>query len=268
MSNDIFWTQDPTILYKNNNYLEFIPAEEMSRVRQLNAATRFAIYYLFIALILKKEEQWIHLGIVAIIFIVILFYSFNSDAKAKQEELKRVKGLENFTNNETDEKNDKINFETGYYDSNEKLHMGKYYGSKHKSRTKANKINYSMDDYNAFEKSVCRKPTVDNPFMNPLQTDFNVENPPVACNVDDDEVSQKISTAFNDNLFRDVSDVFGRENSQRQFYTVPQMNPPDTHSFAMWLYGNQNICKNDQSKCMKYTDLRYNGGNLKIFQGY
>jgi hypothetical protein len=59
-----------------------------------------------------------------------------------------------------------------------------------------------------------------------------------------------------------VSDVFGRENSQRQFYTVPQMNPPDTHAFAMWLYGNQNICKNDQTKCMKYTDLRYNGGSL------
>lgn len=267
MSNNIFWTQDPAILYKDNNYLEFIPSEEMSRTQQLNAATRFAVYYLIIVLILKKEEQWIHLGIVGILFIIILFYSFNSDVKGKQDELIRQKGLENFNGDEdADRDKTKPNFESGFYDSNNELHMGKYYGSKHKSRTSSNKVKYSLNDFKDYEKNVCRVPSIDNPFMNPLQTDFNIENPPTACNVDDDEISEKISDAFNDNLFRDVSDVFGRENSQRQFYTVPQMNPPDTHAFAMWLYGNQDICKSDQSKCMKYTDLRYNGGSLGGYQ--
>lgn len=267
MSDNIFWTQDPSILYKDNNYLEFIPSEEMSRIQQLNAATRFAVYYLIIVLILKKEEQWIHLGIVGILFIIILFYSFNSDIKGKQDELIRQKGLEKFNgDDDNDRDKTKPHFESGFYDSNDKLHMGKYYGSKHKSRTSSNKVKYSLNDFKDYEKSTCRMPSIDNPFMNPLQTDFNIENPPTACNVDDDEISEKISDAFNDNLFRDVSDVFGRENSQRQFYTVPQMNPPDTHAFAMWLYGNQNICKSDQSKCMKYTDLRYNGGSLGGYQ--
>jgi hypothetical protein len=261
MSNNIFWTQDPTILYKNNNYLEFIPSEDMTRTQQLNAVTRFTIYYLILVLILKKEEQWIHLGIVVIFFVIILFYSFDADTKGKQDELIRQKGLsEDFNGDDRDSYSP--NFESGYYDSNGELHMGKYYGTKNKSRTSSDKVKYSLTDFEKYQKSVCRKPTIDNPFMNPLQADFNVENPPTACNVDDDEISEKVSNAFNDNLFRDVSDVFGRENSQRQFYTVPQMNPPDTHAFAMWLYGNQNICKNDQTKCMKYTDLRYNGGSL------
>jgi len=263
MSDNIFWTQDPTILYKNNNYLEFIPTEEMSRIKQLNAATRFTIYYLIIVCILKKEDQWIHLGIVVLFFIIILFYLFDSDVKEKQTELLRQKGYENFKRIDDDVVYDnKPQFESGYYDSNGDIHLGKYYNSKSKSRTSANKIRYSMDDYDEYKKNTCRKPTIDNPFMNPLQTDFNIEKPPVACNVDDIDVSTKITEAFNDNLYRDVSDVFGIENSQRQFYTVPQMNPPDTHAFAMWLYGNQQICKTDQSKCMKYTDLRYNGGNV------
>lgn len=261
MNDNIFWTQDPTILYKDNNYMEFIPSQDMSRTAQLNASSRFVIYYLIIVLILKKEEQFIHLGIVAIVFIIILFYLFDSDLKGKQEELIRQKGIENFNDNDNFNK-DYVNFESGYYDSNGELHMGKYYGSKNKTRTRADRINYSLNDYKKYEKEMCRKPTNENPFMNPLQTDFGIENPPTACNVDDEEISTKISTSFNDNLFRDVSDVFGRENSQRQFYTVPQMNPPDTHTFAMWLYGNQNICKNDQSKCMNYTDLRYNGGSV------
>lgn len=255
-NDDIFWTLNPRILI--DNYLEFIPSTDKSRVSQLNSATRFAIYYLILVIILKKEEQWIHLGIVVILFIVILYYSFDSDTKAKQDELIRQKGLkENFI--EEDENSAKINFESGYYDSNGELHVGKYYGSKNKSRTSSNKIKYSLDDFSAYKKATCRKPTENNPFMNQLQTDFNKEDPPTACNVDDDEISKKMLDSFNANLFRDVSDVFGRENSQRQFYSVPQMNPPDTHEFAMWLYGNQNICKNDQSACLKYTDLRYNG---------
>lgn len=264
MDNTIFWTQDPSILYKNNNYLEFIPSVEMSRTRQLNAVTRFTIYYLILILILKKEEQWIHLGIVVLFFVVILFYTFDADTLGKQEELIRQKGLtENFNGDENENENDdRPHIESGYYDSNGNISVGKYYGSKDKSRTRAKKINYSLHDYNKYLKSVCRKPTPDNPFMNPLQPDFNIENPPVPGNADDEDIQEGITNAFNENLFRDVSDVFERENSQRQYYTVPQMNPPDTHSFAMWLYGNQNICKSDQSKCMKYTDLRYNGGSI------
>ena len=52
--------------------------------------------------------------------------------------------------------------------------------------------------------------------------------------------SQKI---LND-LYRDVQDVFSKNNSQRQFYTVPGNRiPHDQSSFAHWLYGTPQTCK-------------------------
>ena len=43
---------------------------------------------------------------------------------------------------------------------------------------------------------------------------------------------------FNEDLYRDVNDIFGKNNSQRQFYTVPgESGFNDQHSFGQWLYG-------------------------------
>ena len=43
---------------------------------------------------------------------------------------------------------------------------------------------------------------------------------------------------FNKDLYRDVKDIFGKNNSQRQFYTVPgNQVPNDQGAFAQWCYG-------------------------------
>ena len=55
----IFWISDPTILYKNNKFLEFVPTNKMDRVSQLNAITRFAIYFVILALIMDKPIIWV-----------------------------------------------------------------------------------------------------------------------------------------------------------------------------------------------------------------
>ena len=48
----------------------------------------------------------------------------------------------------------------------------------------------------------------------------------------------------NDSLFRDVNDLFGKNNSQRQFYTVPGNSiPNDQDTFAKWLYATPKTCK-------------------------
>ena len=49
---------------------------------------------------------------------------------------------------------------------------------------------------------------------------------------------------FNEDLYRDVTDVFGKNNSQRQYYTVPgNQVPNDQGSFAQWCYGTPPTCK-------------------------
>ena len=46
----------------------------------------------------------------------------------------------------------------------------------------------------------------------------------------------------------DVNDIFGKNNSQRQFYTVPgNQVPNDQGSFAQWLYGTPKTCKEGNS---------------------
>jgi hypothetical protein len=118
-----------------------------------------------------------------------------------------------------------------------------------------------------FEKDQCTMPTIDNPFMNATMKDYMnidaegkiVDRPP-ACDVEEPEVKKQIDDYFNNNLYRDVDDVFGKMNSQRQFFTMPWTTIPNDPNldFAKWLYLNPKTCKEDQDYCIKYEDVRQN----------
>lgn len=270
MDKYIFWINNPKILYENDKYLEFVPKSNMNRAEQLNAITRFLIYFIVLALILQKPTLWIQIPIIIIIFIVFIYSIFKVDKEGLKNELYRLKGIDvnamgdedyNLTPEErkknNEEKTDRFVIESGYYDSDNRLMVGKYLSS-HQPTTQ--KLKFSLDDFTEYEKSVCRKPSMDNPFMNPLLKDItlNPNDPePVACNADDEQIKEKIVDCYNEDLYRDVGDLYERYNSQRQFYTVPHMYPNDQQSFAEWCYKDDNICKVDQSKCLKYEDLRY-----------
>ena len=102
-------------------------------------------------------------------------------------------------------------------------------------------------------KKTCVKPTNNNPFMNVLLTDIKY-NPKrsKACNVNDTNIKKEINDNFNLNLYRDVSDVYGKNNSQRQFYTTPSTTiPNDQEKFANWLYKTPPTCKDgNQQQCI------------------
>jgi len=260
----IFWINDPTVLFSDGKYLSFIPTSNMTRVEQINAVTRFCIYFLLLALILGKSELWIQLPIIIIIFLVILYYAFQYDSEGLKDELYRMKGSEAYSQFKSSEKDidfttDPMVIESGYYDSNGKLHIGAHRPSILK-KNKRDSIKYSLNEFTQFKEAKCRKPLPDNPFMNPTINDFQIEDPPEPCNADDEDIKDKITDSFNDGLFRDVGDLFERENSQRMFYTIPQINPPDQTAFANWLYKTDNICKVNQSQCLRYEDLRYKRG--------
>lgn len=113
--------------------------------------------------------------------------------------------------------------------------------------------------------NVCRRPSIDNPFMNPAATEFGVDNLPVACNANDEDIQEEIRVNFNHELFRDVeSEVWERGNSQRQFYTLPNVAIPNNQvEFANWLYRlpTSANCREDTSAClrnsMKLDHIRY-----------
>lgn len=100
----------------------------------------------------------------------------------------------------------------------------------------------------------CLKPTSNNPFMNTLLTDVGVyKEKKEACL--NEEVEEEIEKEFNNGLFKDVNDLYSKNNSQRQFHTMPNTNEfgikaGDTVKFANWLYNlGDASCKEDTTKC-------------------
>jgi len=96
-----------------------------------------------------------------------------------------------------------------------------------------------QEEYHEKKKKTCQRPTLNNPFMNILLTDYR-DNPnkKPACNEKiDPTVKNQIDRTFNFNLYQDADDVYGNGNSQRQFFTMPSTTiPNDQETFATWLY--------------------------------
>jgi len=81
-------------------------------------------------------------------------------------------------------------------------------------------------------------PTSRNPFMNILLDDIKYHpQRPAASPVDHPEVAQTMDDFFRIQWFSDPTDVFGKNQGQRQFITQPSTTVPnDQGSFADWLY--------------------------------
>lgn len=117
---------------------------------------------------------------------------------------------------------------------------------------------------------VCQLPTPMNPFMNVLLTDYT-DNPnrPPACAYNDEQAKEATEKYFDYNLYKDVEDVWGKRNSQREFVTMPGTTiPNDRDSFMKWCWKTTYVCKDgDLNYCLQNEDLRvpgYSGGNINL----
>jgi len=111
----------------------------------------------------------------------------------------------------------------------------------------------------------CQKTDLENPFMNVLLTDYQ-DNPnrKAACKTElSRDVKKQVEDNFNNNLYKDVSNVFNKRNSQRQFYTNPSTTIPNAQSnFANWLYGVPKTCKEGNGEqCVANNHYRLNGSS-------
>jgi hypothetical protein len=99
-----------------------------------------------------------------------------------------------------------------------------------------------------------REPSSNNPMMNVPVTSYDMAqiyddyyryNSRVYPSPKTEQVRSDVSESLLNGLYQDPSDkLFDRNNSQRQWYTMPVGgNTPDTVSFAENLYGVENVCK-------------------------
>lgn len=84
MSN-IFWLNDPSILYSDGNYKNIIPTNNMTQIQKLNAITCLCIY-LFLVLLLLSATSFIVIPILIIIIIVLYFYGWYNETNLKTKE--------------------------------------------------------------------------------------------------------------------------------------------------------------------------------------
>lgn len=101
-------------------------------------------------------------------------------------------------------------------------------------------------------------PTSRNLFMNILVDELKYNpNRPAAASVSDPTVKQSMDDYFRIQWFSDPTDVFGKNQNQRQYITQPSTTVPnDQGSFADWLYKIPGkTCKEGgRAACLAGTD--------------
>ena len=83
-----------------------------------------------------------------------------------------------------------------------------------------------------------------NPFGNILLTELSGGSRENIIDYRNPKTVQKVKENFNTNLFKDINDVFNKNNSQRQFMTNPiQTIPNNRDDFMRWCYSRPITCK-------------------------
>lgn len=96
-----------------------------------------------------------------------------------------------------------------------------------------------------YTKELCHKPTANNPFMNVLMSDYS-KNPTrkKACNISHGPIRREAHKHFNKNLYRDVSDIFHKNASDRNYITQPVTTiPNDQDAYLKFMYDIKPTCK-------------------------
>ena len=85
-----------------------------------------------------------------------------------------------------------------------------------------NDIQTPAEKLEGFDMPECTLPTQDNPFSNTLLSDigtYTARKP--ACSIEDPAIKADIKKKFNKGLFKDVNDLYDKNNSQNRFFTMP-----------------------------------------------
>lgn len=267
---DRFWTEDISVLFRDNNYLNFIPTVNMTRIEQLNAITRFCVYLIILIIVSGRDEKYLYLPVMIIILSVVLYYVYRGSEKYSTKTNANntsgiLVGTLDMDNNidyrpavhvsDSDALNAELCYERDGCNARNSLFRNQY-GD--------NIVDYPFNELTEYKKQAGKKPTEDNPFTNPPVTSFNTPDAdservyaPEAMNADDEDIVETQANLFDADLYRDLQDIWDVKNSRRIWYTVQPQVPADQPNFARWLYGNMDTCKTNQQMCLRYEDLRF-----------
>ena len=197
---DMLWTDDIGILINNDKITDIWPSESNTLHENYNAMIRFmSLYTVMIALYKQNTIPFAMLFVFMIIFY--LFYNFLYSNKQNDVDILHK------VNNRMDQ-----------------IRPNMIIG---------NKMNNEMKEY---PSKHCKASTGSNPFMNPILGESMEDTYKPIC---DFETNKNIDNNFVSSLPQSEWDIYNKQNSQRQFYTIPNHTSyADQSEYAKWLYGN------------------------------
>lgn len=224
-----YWFQDLSGTLFNLDYLvKILPTEDMTYPEKINALIRLSIYIGIILALFYTNYLFLYIPIITMLATYILY-------------LFRIEQLDN-------------------------SQKGAGAGQSQIDLVKQNIIgqqNYNiLEPKLQFEKilniSHCSKPSLNNPFMNPLPFDSRLRDS--ACDVIKPENQLKIEKEYNKHCIKDASDIWNHNSGRREFYTMPNTTYPSNQgAFANWLYRTGPSCKDGNgTQCVGNLPIRLN----------
>ena len=251
---DRMWIQDPSILIRKDRLTDFFPSKNQKNEERLNSIVRLSLYASAALCVYYSDIKYlaIFLFVLGLTYVVYNNHPVNSIVtpgnekfEGESEPAPALKTVDSSDPKWNAQKNGNWGYTSDSVDSN----------------SRNNKQEAISDS--------CIRPTVDNPFMNSTMKDYlniddnnKIVDRQPACDINDAKIKKEIDADFNNNLYKDVTDIFGKLNSQRNFYTMPWTTIPNDpkHDFAKWLYLSPKTCHEDQEACTNnlYEDIRAN----------
>ncbi len=223
INNVPYWFQNINELIDINKMNQVLPNKDMEYPEKINALVRASWYIGILASLFTINYLFLFIPVLTMVITYIL-YLFRTD-----DELKNAKN----------------NNETGYGPL----------------KIKPNQLdNETVAELLKFKNvaGLVTPPTDDNPFMNPMPFDSRLR-PPAAPSINDKTIQTAVDISYDKGVWRDVNDIWNKNDGRRQFYTMPNTSyPNDQTAFANWLYKVPLTCKEGNgAQCVanNYTDL-------------
>ena len=219
-----FWTENISILFQKDKLSHFFPISDMTLDEKLNSIVRLCAYISVVLYCKNKNYKMIYIFLTSLLFTFII-HKFSNQSEEEETNIENYVNEINKDLQETEE---------------------------------------SKDDPFLNKKTKVIKPSINNPFTNILFNEYE-DNPnrKSAVNIERENINEEIEDKFNFNLYKDINDIYSRNNSQRQFYTTPITTIPNKQKeFAQWLYKLPKTCKeNNGLQCIKNNYTPLNGSS-------
>lgn len=257
-------------------FVPFVPDSRYTIKQNCAAVARFCLIFVIIVLLFDRSLIWVYLA-AALLILTGLYYFIsqkypNSIPTREYAAPQVTTRLETFTDlqnpggsyniNSVPNPINNINYilfndpvkkqdpsglsssvEVGFYDSDNNLRFYNTDLLKNVSETQ--------------RTDKCKEPTINNPFMNTTLNDYNIPEPPAACNALSDQIKEKSIEAVNASMYRNIDDTYNTKTYNRLFYTTPSATVPNNAvTFANWLYKAPETCKQNCERCLPRVELR------------